>query len=40
MKIIAVILLALGVGYGGAFLAEASTDHQQVHINKIEARWR
>jgi uncharacterized membrane protein len=40
MKIIAVILLALGVGYGGAALAEGTTDHQQVHIDKVESRWR
>jgi ABC-type uncharacterized transport system permease subunit len=40
MKYIAVILLVFGAGYGGAFLAEASTDHQQVHIDKMEARWR
>lgn len=38
-KIIAALLIA-GVGYFGAMVSENVTDHQERHIQKVEARWR
>lgn len=39
LKFLAVVILGLAVGAGGAALSE-SGDHQEQHIQKIEARWR
>lgn len=39
LKFLAVVLLSLAVGAAGAALSE-SGDHQEKHIQKIEARWR
>lgn len=38
-KFLAVVVLGLLVGTGGAALSE-SGDHQEQHIQKIEAKWR